>query len=93
VEESIRNFTNYLRDERNASPHTLRNYLSDLAQLQAFLLERELCLDAKGMVEVGKIDIHAVRAFLGFVDQGSKEKFDRTQGGGVERFLSFLTVD
>jgi integrase/recombinase XerC len=90
VEESIRSFTNYLRNERNASAHTLRNYLSDLAQLQAFLLERELCLDANGMVEVGKIDIHTVRAFLASLTKDRKKSSIGRKVAALKGFFRFL---
>ena len=32
MEKLIRQYARHLRNERNVSPHTLRNYLSDLAQ-------------------------------------------------------------
>ena len=32
MEELIRQYASHLRNERNVSPRTLRNYLSDLAQ-------------------------------------------------------------
>ena len=63
LEDLIQHYAEHLRHERNVSPHTLRNYVSDLAQLRQFLIERELCLDAAGKVDVDKVDIHVVRAF------------------------------
>ena len=41
---AIKQYTEYLRNEKNVSPHTLRNYLSDLAQFQNFVTIE----DAKG---------------------------------------------
>ena len=90
MEESIRSFTNYLRNERNASAHTLRNYLSDLAQLRAFLLERELCLDSTGMVDVGRIDIHAVRAFLASLTKDRKKSSIGRKVAALKGFFRFL---
>ena len=52
VEELIRHYADHLRGERNVSPHTLRNYVSDLVQFKQFLIERKLCLDADGKVDV-----------------------------------------
>jgi integrase/recombinase XerC len=74
VDDSIAKYLKHLRGERNVSPHTLRNYLSDLAQFEAFLRERELCLDGNGSIDVGKIDIHVVRAFLAFLTQQDRKK-------------------
>lgn len=90
MEQSIGQFTNYLRNERNASPHTLRNYLSDLAQMQAFLLERELCLDANGAVDVGKIEIHAVRAFLASLAKDRKKSSIGRKVAALKGFFRFL---
>jgi integrase/recombinase XerC len=38
LKEAIQKYFNYLEIERNVSPHTLRNYLSDLAQFVAYLM-------------------------------------------------------
>ncbi len=54
VESLIQQYAAHLRNERNMSPHTLRNYLSDLAQFQNFLVERELALDGDGAVDAAK---------------------------------------
>jgi len=64
VELLIKEYAGHLRNERNLSPHTLRNYLSDLAQFHKFLLERQLALNSHGGVDAGKVDIHVVRAYL-----------------------------
>ena len=40
MDRFVEKFLNYLRIERNASPHTLRNYAKDLATLQQTLGER-----------------------------------------------------
>ena len=90
VDESIRQYAQYLHNERNASAHTLRNYLSDLAQLQAFLLERELCLDFTGRVDVGKIDIHAVRAFLASLTKDRKKSSIGRKVAALKGFFRFL---
>ena len=37
MDELIERYVNYLQNERNASPHTIRNYRSDLAQFRDFL--------------------------------------------------------
>ena len=40
MEDWIEQYENYLRIGRNVSPHTLRNYLSDLRQFEEFLDQR-----------------------------------------------------
>src|SRR5688572_16391941 len=69
----IAQYTDHLRTERNVSPHTLRNYLSDLAQFHNFLRNRQLCVGSNGSIDVRKLDIHVVRAFLAALTQGRKK--------------------
>ena len=42
MEKYLENFRDYLQFEKNCSPHTVRNYISDLRQYLAFLAEREI---------------------------------------------------
>jgi integrase/recombinase XerC len=73
VEDLIQQYADHLRNERNVSAHTLRNYLSDLVQFQRFLIERELCLAEKKSVDVRKVDIYAVRAYLASLTKDRKK--------------------
>ena len=58
--EAIQDFlTNYLRGERAASPHTLRNYAADLRQFSEFL---------GADCEIETIDHLRIRAFLAHLD-------------------------
>lgn len=66
----IERYVNYLQYERNASPHTIRNYRSDLEQFRAFLAGG----DADATVEVGSIDAFRVRAYLAFLYQKERKK-------------------
>jgi integrase/recombinase XerC len=51
--------------EENASAHTVRNYVSDLRQLRAFLIEHRLGLDREGdQIAPELVDQAAIRAFL-----------------------------
>ncbi len=65
LEDLVERYGVYLREERNLSPHTLRNYLSDLRQFQKFLHDQGLCRSGKEEVNLLKVDAHAVRAYLG----------------------------
>jgi len=90
VDEFIASYAEHLRHERNASAHTLRNYLSDLAQLQTFLLDRELCLDSHGTVDVRKIDIQAARAFLASLTKDRKKSSIGRKVAALKGFFRFL---
>jgi len=86
----FQHYADHLRHERNASTHTLRNYLSDLEQLQAFLLDRELCQDSKGEIDVRKIDIHIVRAFLASLTPDRKKSSIGRKVAALKGFFRFL---
>ncbi len=62
--KEIDGFKGHLRDEKRVSPHTLRNYLSDLSQFSTFLKN----LFPRG-VEPGQIDTITLRAYLGYLHQ------------------------
>lgn len=65
MEDLVERYGVYLREERNLSPHTLRNYLSDLRQFQKFLGDQWLSRTGKKRVDLLTADVHAVRAYLG----------------------------
>lgn len=54
-------FKNHLESERNASPHTVRNYVNDLEQFRDFLSSR------KKEGEISNIDPLVIRSFLSFL--------------------------
>ena len=87
MDELIEEFADHLRQERNFSPHTLRNYLSDLGQFHEFLRERELCLDGD-QVDLRKVDVHVVRAYLAALAKDRKEKLHRQQARRAEKIFS-----
>jgi integrase/recombinase XerC len=58
--DAVARFLDYLRHERRVSPHTLRNYQSDLEQFQEFLRQQP-----DGAPAVGQIDYLHVRHFAG----------------------------
>ena len=69
VNDLIKRYIDYLRDERNLSAHTLRNYLSDLNQFEQFLRGRDLCLDKNGNIDEQRLDIHIARAYLASINK------------------------
>jgi integrase/recombinase XerC len=92
VDDLIARFAEHLRGERRVSPHTLRNYLSDLAQFRHFLSDRNLCLDAAGAVDLGKIDLHAARAFLASMAKGHKKSSIARKLAALKSFFRYLVA-
>lgn len=62
VEELIEQYGLYLRMERNLSPHTLRNYLSDVKQFLRFLVREGFC--RKKNIALQSLDHHTMRTYL-----------------------------
>jgi len=63
--KQIAEFERSLLVEENASPHTVRNYVSDLRQLRAFLLERHLALNNSSDEAVpDRVDQTAIRTWM-----------------------------
>ncbi len=86
----IHQYTEHLRGERNVSPHTLRNYLSDLAQFGGFLREREFCLDSHGLVDPRKIDVHILRAYLAALAKDRKKSSVGRKLAALKGFFRYL---
>lgn len=64
LERAVEDFESHLKNERRSSPHTLRNYISDLGQFTAFLN----ALFPKGL-SPGEVDTLTLRAYLGYLHQ------------------------
>lgn len=92
MESLIQQYAAHLRNERNLSAHTLRNYLSDLAQFQSFLRERELALGADGAVAAGKVDIHVVRAYLASLAADRKKSSIGRKLAALKGFFRYLVT-
>ena len=86
----VQQYAEYLRGERNVSPHTLRNYLSDLAQFDDFLRQRELCLKAEGEIDPRKIDVHVVRAYLAALARDRKKSSIGRKIAALKGFFRYL---
>jgi len=62
MKEQLRDFLEYLRLNRNASPHTVAAYDSDISQFLAFTAEQQR--KSRGQLEPNDIDLPGVRAFV-----------------------------
>jgi len=92
MEKLLEQYRAHLLNERNASPHTLRNYLSDLQQFHRFIRERKWAMDSTGCVDVRKIDIQIVRAFLASLTRGRKKSSLGRKIAALKGFFRYLVV-
>jgi integrase/recombinase XerC len=87
----IEEFERALVVEENASPHTVRNYMSDLRQLRACLLEHRLACDAAGTeILVERVDHLAIRAFLTHLLRRNRKSSVGRKLSAAKGFFRFL---
>jgi integrase/recombinase XerC len=90
MDKLIDRYTNYLRYERNASPHTIRNYQSDLLQFRDYLRGG----DPAVRVDVRTIDALRIRGFLAFLFEREKMKTSIARKlAAVRAFYKFLAKE
>ena len=65
MEDLIEQYEDHLRSERHVSPHTLRNYMSDLRQFHQFVKSAGIREEKTGEGVFQWADAHQVRAYLG----------------------------
>ena len=88
--EAIERYADYLQHERNASPHTVRNYRSDLLQFREFLVQSE----AADSIDAAAISTLQVRSFLAYLYEREKKKVSIARKlAAVRAFLKFLVND
>jgi integrase/recombinase XerC len=76
LNDLLTEFLQHLQYERNVSPHTLRNYTSDLEQFRDYLLK----IEKRDDVPVEQIDRLTIREWMaGLHAAEKKEILDRTQ--------------
>ncbi len=91
MDEWIERYLRYLRIERNASPHTIRNYGSDLRQFRDYLAESSGAR-GEGGGKAAKIDQLAVRGFMARLYEREKKKSSIARKlSAVRAFFKFLT--
>jgi integrase/recombinase XerC len=91
VVQYIQQYADHLCGERNLSPHTVRNYLSDLAQFHRFLEERKPAGEG-GVVDLTKVDIHVVRAFLASLTRERKKSSVGRKLATLKGFFRYLVA-
>ncbi len=73
MQQYIDRFADYLKYQRNASAHTLRNYVSDLEQFHEYLCPK----DPKGNradIDIGQIDHITIREYMATLYQEHRKK-------------------
>lgn len=88
----IDKYIEHLRDERNLSAHTLRNYLSDLNQFKQFLYDSEFCLKDNGKIDEQKVDIHVARAYLASLNKDRKKTSVGRKLAALKGFFKYLAA-
>ncbi len=90
MDDLIERYINYLKYERNASPHTIRNYHSDLVQFRDFLAGG----DKDAAVAVNAINTLRIRAFLAHLFQKQKQKVSVARKmSAIRAFFRFLVKE
>ncbi|HXE76532.1 MAG TPA: tyrosine recombinase XerC [Candidatus Xenobia bacterium] len=93
MQAAIEKFLAYLRDERNASPHTLRNYRGDLGRFRAYLS----IPDRQGRVQEPRledVDHLVLREYLGDLYRRERQKTSIARALATLRsFFRFLVRD
>src|SRR5208283_2683070 len=86
----LERYMNYLRYERNASPHTIRNYQSDLLQFRDYLRGG----NPEAKIDVGTIDALRIRGFLAHLFEREKKKSSIARKlAAVRAFYKFLAKE
>ncbi len=92
LSEWIRKYLAYLQYERNASPHTLRNYASDLDQFYRFLTTTPGG-DARPEPELAQIDNLTIREFLGDLHRRQNKRSSVARKlATVRSFMKYLSA-
>jgi integrase/recombinase XerC len=94
MDEWIERYLRYLRIERNASPHTIRNYASDLRQFREYLVESAGAPSGRGSGKIQKVDQLAVRGFIAHLYEREKKKTSIARKlSAVRAFFKFLAAE
>lgn len=92
LHEWVQKYLTYLQYERNASPHTLRNYASDLEQLYRFLTTTPDG-NPRPEPELAQIDNLTIREFLGDLHRRQNKRASVARKlATVRSFMKYLSA-
>ncbi|MBP9663263.1 MAG: tyrosine recombinase XerC [Pyrinomonadaceae bacterium] len=86
LRSDVSDFLQHLKYERNVSPHTLRNYASDLGQFQQFLFN----VEKRDDVPVGEIDRLTIREWMAGLHGRNKKTSVARKLASLRTFFQFL---
>lgn len=87
MDELIEKYAHYLRVEKNASPHTIRNYTSDLVQFRDYLAAGK----PRRPVSVDCIDVLEIRGYLAHLFEKEEKKTSVARKlASIRAFFKFL---
>jgi integrase/recombinase XerC len=89
LEDWIDQYADYLRLQRNVSPHTLRNYLSDLKQFEGFLDQRAK-ENAEKKIPLEAVTVHVVRAYLASLSKHNRKSSIGRKLAALKGFFRYL---
>src|SRR5438046_483820 len=89
LQQALREFLEFLRYNRNVSPHTVRGYETDLTQFLTFIAEQER--QTPTQLTVAAFDTNAVRGFLARLhDRGNSRSSAARRLAALRTFARYL---
>jgi len=89
LDDWIERYGDHLKLEKNVSPHTLRNYISDLRQFEDYLDRRAKEHDEKA-VAIEDVSVPLVRAFLASLAKQNKKSSIGRKLAALKGFYRYL---
>jgi integrase/recombinase XerC len=86
LQEHLTRFLQHLEYERNLSPHTLRNYASDLEQFRAYLLG----IEKRDDIDAADIDRLTIREWMASLHDDHKKTSVARKLASLRTFFQFL---
>ena len=86
LRSDMTDFLQHLKYERNVSPHTLRNYASDLAQFKEYLL----AVEKRDDIPVDQIDRLTIREWMAGLHEQNKKASIARKLASLRTFFQFL---